>query len=126
MNLLQVIKHLQGIALTIPNIRSANEGSVYTIQNGNPHQKYMSFVVSQTTHRTDDLFDYFGLNLFLIDRLTDELEANRLQIQSLAKDCLTNILIKFCTSSMEQPIMNLCFTHLQRNSLTFVQDNMFK
>ena len=96
MNLLQVVKHLQGIALTIPNIRSANEGSVYTIQNGNPHQKYMSFVVSQTTHRTDDLFDYFGLNLFLIDRLTDELEANRLQIQSLAKDCLTNILIKFC------------------------------
>ena len=97
MNLLQVVKHLQGIALTIPNIRSANEGSVYQIQNGNPHQKYMSFVISQTQHRTDDLFDYFGLNLFLIDRLTDELEeANRLQIQSLAKDCLTNILIKFC------------------------------
>ena len=97
MTLYQIVSYLKQIALSSPYIRTAEEGSVYTIMNGNPHSKYGVFVVSQTIHRQDEIFDYYGLNLFVIDRLVDDLESNRLQIQSLAKEVLANTILTFVT-----------------------------
>ena len=97
MTLYQIVSYLKQIALSSPYIRTAEEGSVYTIMNGNPHSKYGVFVVSQTLHRQDEIFDYYGLNLFVIDRLVDDLESNRLQIQSLAKEVLANTILTFVT-----------------------------
>ena len=95
MQLIQVVKYLEQIAISSPYIRSTGEGSVYTIMNGNPHSKYGVFVISQNQHYRDEYFDHFNFNLFVIDRLVDDLESNRLQVQSIAKECLTNILLTF-------------------------------
>ena len=95
MQLIQVVKYLEQIAISSPYIRSTGEGSVYTIMNGNPHSKYGVFVISQNQHYRDEYFDHFNFNLFVIDRLIDDLDSNRLQVQSIAKECLTNILLTF-------------------------------
>ena len=95
MQLIQVVKYLEQIAISSPYIRSTGEGSVYQFMNGNPHSKYGVFVISQNQHYRDEYFDHFNFNLFVIDRLVDDLESNRLQVQSIAKECLTNILLTF-------------------------------
>ena len=96
MNLYQIVTALKDIALTHPNIRTSKDGNVYDIMNTNPSTKYSVFVVSQTTHRQTEQFDYYGFNLFYIDRLVDNLETNRLQIQSIGKQVLGNIIATFC------------------------------
>lgn len=96
MTLYQVVEGLKNIALTHPNIRTAKDGSVYDIMNANPSLKYGAFVVTQTRHRTDEMFDHYGFVLFYIDRLVDDLETNRLQIQSFGKQVLSNIVHSFC------------------------------
>ena len=96
MTLIEVVNDLKAIAMTQPNIRSAGEGNVYDFLNGNPSSKYSVFFISQTTHREDDNFVYYGFNLFHINRLDSTLENNRLQEQSIAKDVLSNIVKTFC------------------------------
>lgn len=96
MTLYNIIKALERIALTQPNIRTAKDGSVYSILNANPSVKYEAFVVTQNTHRQDERFDYYGLTLFIVDRLDDDLETNRLQVQSITKEQLANIIRTFC------------------------------
>lgn len=96
MNLYNVVEALKQIALTQPNIRTAKDGSIYNILNANPSVKYEAFVVTQNTHRQDERFDYYGLTLFIVDRLDDDLETNRLQVQSIAKEQLSNIIRTFC------------------------------
>lgn len=95
MTLYQIIKHLESIALTSPYIRSTGEGNIYDYMNGNPHIKYGVFHITQGTHRQDEQFDYYSFNLFVIDRLEDDLETNRLHIQSVAKDVLSNTILTF-------------------------------
>ena len=95
MNLFQVVKSLQTIALSNPYIRNVGDGSIYDFMNANPSIRYGVFFVSQTSHREDDIFDWYGFNLFVIDRLVDNLESNRLQIQSVAKDVLSNTIKTF-------------------------------
>lgn len=96
MTLIEVVNELKAIAMTQPNIRSAGEGNVYDFMNGNPSSKYSVFFISQTVHREDDNFVYYGFNLFHINRLDSTLENNRLQEQSIAKDVLSNIVKTFC------------------------------
>ena len=96
MTLYQIVTGLEEIALTHPNVRTANDDNVYDIMNSNPSVKYGAFVISQTNHRQTEMFDYYGFNLFYIDRLIDNIETNRLQIQSIAKQTLGNIIATFC------------------------------
>ena len=96
MTLLNIINGLKDVALTHPNINTAKDGSVYDIMNANPSIKYGVFVVTQNTHRQTEQFDYYGLTLFYIDRLVDNMENNRLQIQSFGKQVLGNIVNVFC------------------------------
>ena len=97
MTLLEVVNELKAIGMSQPNVRSTGEGSVYTYMNGNRSSKYAVFFISQTQHRQDDEFDYYGFNLFHINRLDSTLENNRLQEQSIAKEVLSNIVKTFCT-----------------------------
>lgn len=113
MTLYNVIKGLEDVALTHPNIRTAEDGSVYDIMNANPSITYGVFVVTQTRHRTNEQFDYYGLVLFYIDRLVDDLETNRLQIQSFGKQVLSNIVHTFCNEyDIDLPIIT--FTPFQQ------------
>lgn len=92
MTLLELINILKKIALQQPNIRTAEEGSVYEIMNANSSIKYNTFVITQGTHRQDSQFNYFNFNLFCVSRLVDDLESNRTQAQSMAIETLTNII----------------------------------
>lgn len=96
MTLIQIIQILKQIALVQPNIKSATDGSIYDIMNTNPSVKYDVVHFSQTTHQSDETTDYYGLNIFYVSRLEDSLEDNRLQIQSIGKEILDNIIRTFC------------------------------
>lgn len=96
MTLYQIIQILKEIALAQPNIKSATDGSIYDIMNTNPSVKYDVVHFSQTTHQSDEETDYYGLNIFYVSRLEDSLEDNRLQIQSIGKEILDNIIRTFC------------------------------
>lgn len=96
MTLFQIIQILKQIALTQPNIKSATDGSIYEVMNTNPSIKYNVVHFSQTTHQSDEETDIYGLNIFYVSRLEDSLEDNRLQIQSIGKDILDNIIRTFC------------------------------
>lgn len=87
---------LERIALTHPNVRTAEDGSIYEKLNANPSVKYNAFIVTQNQHRDVGQFTYYGLTLFVVDRLVEDLESNRLQAQSMAKQLLGNIIRSFC------------------------------
>lgn len=96
MTLFQIIDILKSIALEQPNIKTATDGSIYDVMNTNPSVKYDVVHFSQTTHQSDEETDYYGLNIFYVSRLEDSLENNRLQIQSIGKEILDNIIRTFC------------------------------
>lgn len=96
MTLFEIVDILKKIALNQPNIRSASDGSVYDKMNTNPSVQYDVFHISQTNHQEDFDTDYYGLQLFYISRLEDSLEDNRLQIQSIGKEILGNVIRTFC------------------------------
>ena len=97
MTLFETIRSLQTIAGTNPYINSVGDGSIYDFMNANPSIKYGVFFVSQTTHRENEYFDWYGFNLFVIDRLIDDLDGNRLQVQSIAKEVLSNTIKTLCS-----------------------------
>ena len=104
MTLYQIISVLKQIALTQPNIQSATDGSIYDVMNTNPSVQYDVVHFTQTTHQSDEEWDYYGFNIFYVSRLEDSLEDNRLQIQSIGKEILDNILRTFCENwSIEFP-----------------------
>lgn len=96
MTLYKVIETIKMLSLKHPNVNSAHEGSVYEIMNANPQQKYASVVLTQDTHTEDEVFDNYNFNIFYVDRLFSDIETNRLDIQSTAKNVLSNIIRAFC------------------------------
>lgn len=96
MTLQNIVDILKAIGNSQPNIRTTTEGSVYDKLNTNNHIEYDVFHISQTTHREDEDRNYYGFNLFYISRLEDSLEDNRLQIQSIGKEVLSNIIRNLC------------------------------
>lgn len=96
MTLYEIVGILKQIALTQPNVKSATDGSIYDIMNATNSVKYDVVHLSQTKHITDEETDTYGFNIFYVSRLEDSLEDNRLQIQSIGKEVLDNILRTFC------------------------------
>lgn len=95
MNLFATIDNIKDIGLSQPNIRTAVEGDIYSVMNTTKELKYGVFVITQGQHRSDDTFNYFSFNFFYVDRLVDDLESNRLQIQSIGIQQLDNIIKTF-------------------------------
>lgn len=98
MTLAKIIDTLKMLALKQPNINSAYEGNIYDILNANPENKYASVVLTQQSHTTDNTYDHYGFVIFYVDRLIDDLEGNRVQIQSIGKSMLQNIITAFCNN----------------------------
>lgn len=96
MTLAKIIDTLKMIALKHPNVNSAYEGNIYDILNAKPDNKYASVVITQQSHTTDETYDHYGFVIFYVDRLVDDLEENRVQIQSIGKSMLGNIITAFC------------------------------
>lgn len=96
MTLYNIVSILKAVAASQPNIRTTTDGSVYDALNTNPAIQYDVFHISQTNHQEDFETDYYGLQLFYISRLEDSLEDNRLQIQSIGKEILGNVIRTFC------------------------------
>lgn len=96
MTLATIIETLKMIALKHPNVNSAYEGNIYDILNSNPNNKYASVVITQQSHTTDEVYDHYGFVIFYVDRLVDDMEDNRVQIQSCGKSMLGNIITFFC------------------------------
>lgn len=98
MTLQDTIQSLERIALTQPNIRYAGEGDLYRDLNANPSIKYGVFYITQNRHYSDEALgvDRYGFNLFYIDRLVNDNGDNALQVQSIGKEALTNIIRMFC------------------------------
>lgn len=91
MTLYKLVTIIKDIALKQPNVGSVNEGNVYDI-NSDPSVKYVNITLTQGTHTQDEMFDHYNFTIFYIDRLVDDMESNRLQIQSIAKEVLANII----------------------------------
>ena len=96
MTLAKIIDTLKMIALKHPNVNSAYEGNIYDILNAKPDNKYASVVITQQSHTTDEIYDHYGFVIFYVDRLVDDMEENRVQIQSIGKSMLGNIITAFC------------------------------
>lgn len=96
MTLAKIIDTLKMFALKHPNVNSAYEGNIYDILNAKPDNKYASVVITQQSHTTDEMYDHYGFVIFYVDRLVDDLEENRVQIQSIGKSMLGNIITAFC------------------------------
>ena len=96
MTLATIIETLKMIALKHPNVNSAYEGNIYEILNAKPDNKYASVVITQQSHTTDETYDHYGFVIFYVDRLVDDMEENRVQIQSCGKSMLGNIITFFC------------------------------
>lgn len=86
-NVVDIIKH---ISLTQPNVNGVYEGSVYQI-NADPSSKYSNVIITQRNHTETEKTFIFNFVIFFCDRLVDDLESNRLQIQSNGISVLSNI-----------------------------------
>lgn len=95
MTLYKVIEKLNEIALRQPNVRTAKEGNIYEALNANPSIKYGVFFVTQGTHTEDETWDHYTFTLFYVDRLENDMDVNRLQVQSIGKELLSNIIRTF-------------------------------
>lgn len=92
MTLYRLVEILKDIALRQPLVRTAGEGNIYELMNANPKINYGVFFATQQTHTQDEGFDHYNFVLFYIDRLVSDLDDNRLQVQSIGKEILTNII----------------------------------
>ena len=96
MTLYQVIQELQHIAKGQHNIMYTGEGDLYRDLNAQASVKYDIFYITQNQHSTENDFDRYSFNLFYISRLSDVDGENALQIQSIGKEVLNNIIKTFC------------------------------
>lgn len=82
---------MEKIALTQHNVRYAGNGDLYRDLNSNPSIKYDVFYITQNQHESVEEFDRYNLNLFFISRQEDTEAGNALQIQSIGKEVIENV-----------------------------------
>ena len=95
MTIQEIINILQKIALTQPNVSSVGEGDIYDTLNAEASTRYAYFFITQNRHQQTEDTDRYSLNIFYIDRLTED-KSNKLQIQSIGKEVLGNVFNTFC------------------------------
>lgn len=108
MTLFETIDKLKDIALTLPNVRSFVEGNIYESLNGNPSVEYGVICITQGRHIREEYFNNFNFNIFYVDRLVSGLEENKLLIQSIGIEVITNLIKRFCEEN-EVEYNNLTF-----------------
>ena len=96
MTLKNVVDSLIRIALTQHNVRSAGYGDLYKDLLADPSIKWDVFYITPNTMQAEDDFDRFNLNLYYVSRLEDTDGTNMLQVHSIGKEILDNIVKIFC------------------------------
>lgn len=96
MTLNQVVKEIHRIALAQKNVRYVGQGDLYKDLNSNPALKYDVVYLTQNQHQTVEGLDRYSFNIFYISRLGDFDATNALQIQSIGKEVIENIVRIFC------------------------------
>lgn len=109
MTLKALVEYIKSTALSQPNVRSFGEGSIYDFMNSNPSINYDVVFVSQTIHRESERWDFYGFNIFYVSRLDDDMESNRLEVQSIGKEVLDNI-IRNVTEELDVEYPTVSFT----------------
>lgn len=89
MNLYQTVQYILSVAKAQPNVGLAYEGDIYDL-NELQNIFYPAVVVAQNTHAENGEWRGYGFNIFYVDRLTDD-KKNRLEIQNIALEALSNI-----------------------------------
>lgn len=95
MTLAQFIHAIEVICLNQKNVRSFGEGDLYSFM-ASPNIKYSVMYVTQNQHQREGDFDLFNINLFYLDRNQDIDGSNALQIQSIGKELIDNVIQIFC------------------------------
>lgn len=90
MKLKDIKKTIEQIALSLPNVNTFIFGDVYQL-NTMKDAKYSAIAVTQNSHREDDEYRYYGLNLFYIDRNTND-NGNVLDNQSVGIEILDTLI----------------------------------
>lgn len=131
MTLKEIIESLKDIALSKPNIRTAQEGNVYEL-NSAPDVEYSCFYITQQDSNVYENQIYHKLALFYIDRLTDGFD-NKLQVQSDGQRIITNIVNTVCDIYDIEVNYPLSFTSFNERfsddccgvftTVTFITDN---
>lgn len=102
MTLSQCVTALKRIALSQKNVRSFGEGDLYADLDANPNIKYDVVYLTQNQHQTEGEFTRYSWNIFYISRDQDVPASNSLQIQSIGKEVITNIINTFCNEYMAE------------------------
>ena len=87
---------METIALNQHNVRYANYGDLYRDLNSDPNIKYDVFYITPNQYTLEGDFNRFSFNLFYISRLENVDGDNMLQVQSIGKEVLDNIVRVFC------------------------------
>lgn len=90
MTLKNVVNIIKAVSMSQPTVNQFSEGNVYDI-NSNPSNKYANIVLTQREHTETENTYIFNFIIFYVDRLVDNLETNRLDIQSAGISILSNI-----------------------------------
>lgn len=98
MTLIQVANNILRLALKQPNVLTVGEGNIYDAMNTNPAVKYGVVFLTQNTHLEYEEYDRYAFTIFYVDRLEDDMESNRLMVQSHGKQVLGNIITAFCNN----------------------------
>lgn len=110
MTLSELVNSLRRIADSQRNIRYTGFGDLYKDLNSNPSIHYDVFYITPGTCASTELVDRFTLNLFYISRLLDVDGNNLLQVESIGKEVLDNIVKIFCEEFDVDTVGNTQYT----------------
>ena len=95
MTLSQFINAIGRICLEQKNVRSYGTGDLYAFM-ASPEIKYSVMYTTQNQHQRVGDFDRYSINLFYMDRNMNIDGDNALQIQSIGKEVIDNVIQTFC------------------------------
>lgn len=106
MTLFDITNTILTAAKNQPNVNAAGEGDIFTTMNSTPQMQYSCVFLTQGTHSTSEAFDFYNFTIFYIDRLNSDMERDRLQIQSVGKEVLGNVIRDVCDKiEMDEPMV---------------------
>lgn len=109
MTLFEITKNIETIASTQHSVKIVGDGDIYKLMNACPNIQYAVFFVTQNNHKRINDFDYYSFNLFYIDRLLPNLESNALEIQSIGKEVIQNVIQLFCDNYESEVTQNISY-----------------
>ena len=78
------------------NVRTVGEGDLYRDLSSDPSIKYDVLYITQNQHQSEETVDRYSFNLFFISRQEDTEAGNALQLQSIGKEVIENVVRIFC------------------------------